>query len=166
MKVVLAVLPFVFYGPKTFLLCVPALFVAVFFWVTTLLFWSTKKIFPRKLLKWALILWLGVAVQAAGSLWGLEPYWIVSTFLLIPTEFFHYESKARDLSMFSPKVKKYFLKRFLEGISFVALVLLLVLFHTFISAQSFLNHFPRPAGLYFLICFLAILWKNQPRLRS
>ena len=157
----LAYLPFMIYPYGVFRSGVAAAWIVAFLWGTISFFWFTRRLFPRKLLKHAFFIWLAVWGQAAWSLTGLSPFWILSVYFMTPVSFLEAEVKPGHVRVFSREVPRYFFERAMTGIAFVVFVLTMVLVREIGENSSRLKILCQPAGLLFVVAGFALLWKNN-----
>ncbi len=160
-RMLLAYLPFMLYPYGFFRSGVAALWSAVFLWGTLFFFWFTRRLFPGRLLKQAFLLWLVVWGQAAWSLTGLSPFWILSVYFMTPVSFLEAEVKPGHVRVFSKDVPRYFFERAMTGIGFVFFVLAMVFVREIGEKSSRLKIFCQPAGLLFVVAGIALLWKSN-----
>lgn len=159
-RTVLAYLPFMAYSVDPEAAWVVAALIAIVYWLTLAIFWFPRRLFPAGTGRPVFFLWLGLWAQAAWTLLGLFPLWIVSVFLLVPAGSLE-ESRSTGRSG-SGAFPKYFSERLLNGLGFFVFAAGLEV------AGGFLGNFGRsaalrgPAGIFFLVFLAAFLWKNQP----
>lgn len=158
----LAYLPFMLYPYGFFKAGIAALWVVLFLWVTVVLFWFTRRLFPERSLKCAFFLWLIVWAQAVWTLTKLPPYWIMSVFFLAPVSFLGEEVKPGHVRIFSREVPRYFFERVLAGLLFAGFVMLLSFVREIGEKHLRIHAFTQPAGMLLVIAAIAFFWKNQP----
>lgn len=161
-RILLAYLPFIIYPFDLFRGTIAALWIVLFFWVTIFFFWFARHFFPERLLKEAFFLWLLAWAQASWLLTKLQPFWILSVFLLMPVSFLEERNKASKMRIFSQDVPRYLGERCLSGLGFLGLVLLVGFSRDFLTHYFQMAVFQQPAGVFLLLGAAAFLWKNQP----
>lgn len=118
-----ATIPCCFYWNDPLRLVI-GLFVSLFFFFATLSVYGLfRTFFPNKLMELSLILWLAMWALVVTSLSGLEPYWAVSVFLLLPRR-----------AVPDPAAKNFFLEMITQAIVYSGIGSLLamifkILFH-------------------------------------
>ena len=161
-RIVLAYLPLAVYSFDLERACQAALLIATVSWVSLFFFWFTRRLFPERFLKEAFFLGLLIWAQAAWTLMGLGPLWIVSVFFLTPLSFLEKEHTTGQTRIFSKEVPGYFWKRTVGGFGFIGFVLLMTGVREGLGLGGRGISFQQPAVTLLLIAALAVLWKNQP----
>jgi len=161
-RILLAYLPFMAYPFDFLRTTVAALWVVSFFWGTVFFFWFTRRFFPERFLKTAFFLWIIVWAQAAWFLTKLQPFWVLSVFLLMPVSFLEPGNRASRIKVFSRVISRYFWERFLTGAGFLGLVLILVITRDFMGHRLQIEIFQQPAGTFLVLAAIAAVWKCQP----
>lgn len=165
-RTLLAALPFMISPFDWIRTGVAAVWVVLFFWGTVFFFWFARRFFPERFLKQVFFFWLLIGAQGAWTMAGLQPFWILSVFLLMPVSFLEEKSKAGRIKVFSEVVPQYFWQRFLSGAGFLGFVLLLGFAQDFLSRVLEMRLFQQPAGVFLLLAMASFLWKKQSWERS
>lgn len=145
-KIFLAVLPllsFVLGFRQAFWL---GFLTALHVWFAALFFKITAPLYPERLKKWALLLWIGAAAQIGFYLWNLPPLWAASLYLLFPQEVFQ-RCPEKELHK----------KIFWLGAGFWMVVLCLGIRGEILERKLSMSFFEHPAGLLMALGFLAAL---------
>lgn len=165
-RAVLAYMPFMVYAYKPEQAWQAAELIIAVYWLTLTVFWFMRRFFPGGTARHAFFLWLGLFGQAAWTVLGLLPMWVLSVFLLIPVGFLDEDKSAGRLPVFSGKVPRYFAERILSGLGFFVFAGGLQLTGEFLGHFGHSSAIRGPAGIFFLIFLAAFLWKNQPRSKT
>ena len=164
-RAVLAYMPFMAYSFSPESAWQAAALITAVYWLTLIVFWFTRRLFPEGTVKAVFFLWLGFWAQSGWWIFGLPPLWILSVFLLVPVGFLDEEKTAGRQPVFSGALLKYFPERILSGLGFFAFAGILGLCGEFLGSFGHSAALRGPAGVFFLCFLVALLWKNQPPLR-
>lgn len=115
-----------------------------------------RRIFPRRLIKAALVFWLAAGGQIFYDLFGLLPFWVISVFILLPPET---TDPAADSAGTMRKINR-------RAGAFAGLVIALVMLHEILGERCGIFLFVTPAGSLLLLAVLAFFWKMQPGEKS
>jgi hypothetical protein len=123
------------------------------YWLTALFFKLTWTFFPRKVLGFAMILWLFFFGLMLWRVTGMTPYWLAGVYLLGPFEFSGKRGRVRKGGgeKAFKVVSNRFSKIFWRGSTFFLLMIFLGLIQEFLAATAAGGIFRHPAGVLFLL---------------
>jgi len=122
------------------------------FLITAFFFLLFGPMIPARHLKSAWVVWCAVWGQWFFYRTELSPLWLISVFLLAPSE------------IYLGQTGRWLMTRILwRGVFFWILMLYLGISREFLGHRFDLALFRHPAGSFFLLAVAAYLWQNQPQ---
>lgn len=124
---------------------------AVFFGLASaaFLFRTCGFLFPKRLERTALILWITFLAQAGWYLWDLKPFWAMSLYWLAADDIL---DENPDFDFFSFILN--------NGFGFGVVLIYLGVCGEVLGEHLSLNLFRQSAGSLLLLAFAAFLWQN------
>lgn len=116
-------------------------------WLTVLFFRVAEVLFPAKLFKFSIIMWIAFWVQLGWIYFGLMPYWVLSLYILTMSE---------TGDVFSPDWNRIFSK----GIAFSAALIVLGGLRDFFHLHLEMPIFNYPAALFLAGAALAFIFSH------